>query len=224
MPRGSSGWRRRASPQADLDRIDGPVGLDIGAIGPSEIALSIAAAMVDGKAFHDRALSDTVLVLLAAGRSQRFGDGNKLDEEFLGKPLGLHVAIALESDAVLASGSRWSTAPRSTMRARGLRVVQNPDPRLGHGAFAAPRRACVAQASGCRSGADRAGRHAARDGGACLAAVRRQPTGSIRWSPRATARSPCPPALFGSAPVRRTAAIWKATRAPASWSGAGAMS
>ncbi|UUL82665.1 XdhC family protein [Sphingomonas qomolangmaensis] len=39
--------------EADLDRIDGPAGLAIGAIGPAEIALSIAAAMV--KALHDRA-------------------------------------------------------------------------------------------------------------------------------------------------------------------------
>ena len=37
---------------ADLDRIDAPVGLDIGAIGPAEIALSIAAAMI--QAFHAR--------------------------------------------------------------------------------------------------------------------------------------------------------------------------
>lgn len=39
--------------EADIDRIDAPVGIDIGAIGPSEIALSVAAAMVG--AFHARA-------------------------------------------------------------------------------------------------------------------------------------------------------------------------
>ena len=32
----------------DLSRIDGPAGLDIGAVGPAEIALSIAAGMVAG--------------------------------------------------------------------------------------------------------------------------------------------------------------------------------
>ncbi len=36
--------------ETQIDRIDGPVGIDIGAIGPAEIALSIAAAMV--RAFH----------------------------------------------------------------------------------------------------------------------------------------------------------------------------
>lgn len=42
------------------------------------------------------AVEDTVLILLAAGRSRRFGEGNKLEEQFLARPLGLHVAVALE--------------------------------------------------------------------------------------------------------------------------------
>ncbi|SOB78649.1 molybdenum cofactor cytidylyltransferase [Sphingomonas guangdongensis] len=40
---------------------------------------------------------DAVLVLLAAGLSSRFPSGNKLEAEFLGKPVGLHVATALAS-------------------------------------------------------------------------------------------------------------------------------
>ncbi|HEX8382584.1 MAG TPA: nucleotidyltransferase family protein [Sphingomonas sp.] len=43
------------------------------------------------------AVENTILLLLAAGRSERFGDvGSKLDEDFLGKPLGLRVAVTLE--------------------------------------------------------------------------------------------------------------------------------
>jgi molybdenum cofactor cytidylyltransferase len=39
---------------------------------------------------------DTVLILLAAGRSTRFADhGSKLTEELLGRPLGLHAAATL---------------------------------------------------------------------------------------------------------------------------------
>jgi xanthine dehydrogenase accessory factor len=37
---------------ADLERIEGPAGIDIGAIGATEIALSVAAGMV--RALHDR--------------------------------------------------------------------------------------------------------------------------------------------------------------------------
>lgn len=37
------------------------------------------------------------LLLLAAGRSQRFGDADKLTEPFLGKPLAMHVVTALEA-------------------------------------------------------------------------------------------------------------------------------
>lgn len=41
-------------------------------------------------------VEDTVLVLLAAGKSSRFGDANKLEQAFLHKPVGLHVVTALE--------------------------------------------------------------------------------------------------------------------------------
>ena len=40
---------------------------------------------------------DTVLILLAAGRSQRFGDADKLAQEFLHKPVAYHVVTALEA-------------------------------------------------------------------------------------------------------------------------------
>jgi xanthine dehydrogenase accessory factor len=39
--------------ETDLDRIDGPAGIDIGAVGPAEIALSVAAGMV--KALGEKA-------------------------------------------------------------------------------------------------------------------------------------------------------------------------
>lgn len=38
---------------AQIERVEGPAGIDIGAVGPAEIALSIAAGMV--RALHDRA-------------------------------------------------------------------------------------------------------------------------------------------------------------------------
>ena len=42
---------------------------------------------------------DTVLILLAAGKSARFGDTDKLEQDYLGEPLAFHVVTALESVA-----------------------------------------------------------------------------------------------------------------------------
>lgn len=80
------------------------------------------------------AVEDSVLVLLAAGRSQHFGEGrSRLEVEFLGRPLGLHVAVALESVpfrervAVVDHG-------RIDYAEHGFRVVTNdaPDKGLAH--------------------------------------------------------------------------------------------
>lgn len=68
---------------------------------------------------------NTTLVLLAAGRSERFGDiGSKLDEPFLGRPLGLHVAVALES---MAFRERIAVVDRAGLdyTAHGFRVLRN---------------------------------------------------------------------------------------------------
>ncbi len=82
-------------------------------------------------------VEDTVLVLLAAGSSQRFGDiGSKLDEEFLGKPLGLHVAVALggmpfKDRIAVIDGSRLDYARH------GFRIVANDEPVRGMGSSVA---------------------------------------------------------------------------------------
>lgn len=73
----------------------------------------------------------TVLILLAAGRSERFGDiGNKLDQPFLGRPLGLHVAVALED---MPFQERVAVVGGSSLDygRHGFRVIRNEDPALG---------------------------------------------------------------------------------------------
>lgn len=75
------------------------------------------------------AAEDTVLVLLAAGKSARFGDiGSKLNEPFLARPLGLHVAVALE--AVPFRHRVAVTSPRCLIdfSPHGFQVVNNDDP------------------------------------------------------------------------------------------------
>ncbi len=76
-------------------------------------------------------IEDCVLVLLAAGKSERYGDiRSKLDADFLGKPLGLHVAVALED---LPFKQRLAVIDGLDLHYdhHGFTVIHNPDRDLG---------------------------------------------------------------------------------------------
>lgn len=70
------------------------------------------------------------LVLLAAGRSRRFDDGDKLAEPFLDKPLAYHVVTALENVPFKARIAVVA-ATQLDFAALGYQVVHNDDPTLG---------------------------------------------------------------------------------------------
>lgn len=70
-------------------------------------------------------VEQTILILLAAGRSERFGDTNKLEEEFLGRPVGLHVVTALENVPFL---QRIVVRDGCSLDFPGYVVVHNDDP------------------------------------------------------------------------------------------------
>jgi molybdenum cofactor cytidylyltransferase len=68
----------------------------------------------------------TVLALLAAGHSRRFG-GFKLDADLWGKPLGRHVADTLADAPFLARVAVTGDAALD-YAALGYEIVPNPDP------------------------------------------------------------------------------------------------
>ena len=73
------------------------------------------------------AAEQCVLILLAAGRSVRFGDADKLQQDFLGRPLAFHVVTALEAVPFKA---RLAVCAGSDLdfESRGYRVIRNDDP------------------------------------------------------------------------------------------------
>lgn len=76
-------------------------------------------------------VEECVLVLLAAGKSRRFGDIRcKLDHDFLGRPLGLHVVVALEE---MPFRQRLAVIDGLDLdyRDHGFDTIHNPDPDLG---------------------------------------------------------------------------------------------
>jgi len=75
---------------------------------------------------------DVVLLLLAAGRSERFGDTDKLEQKFLHQPLAFHVVTALEAVPFKARVAVVSDTDLD-FAARGYRVVRNEHPERGQG-------------------------------------------------------------------------------------------
>jgi molybdenum cofactor cytidylyltransferase len=72
----------------------------------------------------------TALILLAAGKSERFGLSDKLTAVFLGQPLGMHVVTALEAvrfakRIVVVDGGALDYG------ARGYDVIRNEQPEKG---------------------------------------------------------------------------------------------
>jgi molybdenum cofactor cytidylyltransferase len=138
---------------------------------------------------------DTALVLLAAGRSRRFGRTDKLAERFLDQPLAYHVVTALEA---MPFHCRIAVVCRTSLdfAARGYTMVENPSAEDG------------------QAGSVRLGVQAAMDQGASAALI------ALADMPRVTAAHiyrlldaaegpdavvassngvhPTPPALFGA--------------------------
>src|SRR5579875_545206 len=73
---------------------------------------------------------DTVLILLAAGKSARFGDQDKLEQDYLGAPLAFHVVTALEA-VPFAERLAVVSDTRLDFASRDYRVIQNDAPEDG---------------------------------------------------------------------------------------------
>jgi molybdenum cofactor cytidylyltransferase len=75
-------------------------------------------------------IEQVALVLLAAGRSVRFNDGDKLAERFLDKPLAYHVVTTLEG---VPFKTRIAVVSDTELdfAALGYQVVENDNPSLG---------------------------------------------------------------------------------------------
>ncbi|MBA16138.1 MAG: glycosyl transferase [Sphingomonas sp.] len=138
---------------------------------------------------------DVVLLLLAAGKSDRFGAADKLEQSFLHQPIGFHVVTALEAVPFKA---RVAVVSGTTLdfAARGYEVVHNARPDAGQGHSLA---LCMAAAR-------------AHEAAGVLIALADMPrvTAAHVWrlldeakGPDAVVASsdghaPCPPALFGA--------------------------
>lgn len=120
----------------ELDRLHGPVGLAIGAKGAAEIALSILAQVVQARRLGTQAKRDIGAVVLAAGRSTRFGERNKLLA-----PWGESCVVKTVVSKILAAGigpcvvvlGHESQRVREALAGLEVMFVENEDHAAGMG-------------------------------------------------------------------------------------------
>jgi len=109
--------------RAELARIQGPVGLAIGARAPAEIAIAILAELVKVRRRPQRIAG----IVLAAGNSSRMGR-NKLVEIVRGKPLirqAVDAAIASRLDHVLVVTGHEPDAIRKALTGTSVTITHN---------------------------------------------------------------------------------------------------
>ncbi len=121
--------------QDKIDRIHGPIGLNIGAQGPAEIAVSIIAQIVER--LRLRPIEPIGAMVLAGGLSRRMGAVNKLLLDIDGQPMVRRsVQNALDSGVlspiVVVTGHEREAVERAL---KGLNVTfaHNPDYQEGMG-------------------------------------------------------------------------------------------
>ncbi len=124
--------------QRQIERVRGPIGLVPSMRDASMLAVSALAEIVD--AYHRAAaapFATTALTLLAAGRSSRFEDGDKLLADLAGGAVIDHSASALSADPVatrIAVVGPADRERRTRVERAGWRCAENPEPELGQGA------------------------------------------------------------------------------------------
>ena len=120
---------------AQIARVRGPIGLVPSMRDASMLAVSALAEIVSAyKETQINSFANTAVILLAAGRSERFHGGDKLLADFAGKPVLSHAAARLADQPVAARIA--VTGPgqidrQKILEAAGWQIVENQNAAAG---------------------------------------------------------------------------------------------